>query len=176
LLAAEALAMDKQKLVFATGLGKKPDVSFEFTGRVLAEPLDLLQKEPTKDAELKKFQAFFKKLYTANKDGAKTDVLGLWNPDERKAIDQGTDAKSEADNKAKFQSITAMHLKMIMAYADYYICYVEMVFGGDKSFVMKFPLLTSNANFFLTNKLNGDYFYDNISHLLDRSNYQMKTP
>jgi hypothetical protein len=176
LVAFNVQAMEKQKLVFSAGPGKKPDVSFEFSGRVLAEALELLQKDPSKDVELKKFQAFFKTLYDANKNGGKKDVLAIWNPDERKAVEQGIDEKSEVANKARFQSLTAMRLKMIMAYADYYICYIEMVFEGEKTFVMKFPLMTSNNNLYLTNKLNGDYFYDNISHhLLNQAHYQFKT-
>jgi hypothetical protein len=174
-LPLNANALEKQKLVFSVGQGKKPDVSFEFTGRVLAEPLDLLQKEPSKDAELRKFQTFFKKLYDANKEGSRGDILDIWNPDERKEVNQGIDDKSEAANKAKFQSLNAMRLKKIIAYGDFYICYIEMVFVGGKNFVMKFPLVTANNNFYLTNKLNGDYFYDTISHLLDKSNYQLKT-
>jgi hypothetical protein len=171
-----AYAFEKQSLNFSLGQGKKPDVSFSFTGFIAEQPLELLDKKRLlKEAELKNLQVFFQKLYEANKNGTKDDILKLWNVEERKDLEKGIDAKSEEANKARFQALTNMRLKMVVEYSEFYICYLEMVFEGEKTFVMKFPLIKTNKELFLTNKLNGDYFYDNISHLLDKNHFQMAT-
>lgn len=166
-------AFQKQEIRFSLGADQKPDVSFVFTGLILKEPIDLLNKGVVKDAELKKIHAFFQQLYEANRNGGKSDVLAIWNPDERKELDKSIDAKGAEQNKARFQALSGMSLKMIIEYAAYYICYVQMDFSGEKSFVMKYPILKAKDHLYLTNKLNGDYFYDNISHLLDKAHYQM---
>lgn len=174
LFACSAEAFEQQELRFCMEPAcEKPDVAFVFRGLILKEPLNLLRQEPVKDQELNRFKTFFHRLYEANRNGTKQDVLAIWNPAERKEIDKSVDAKSVQENKARFQALTDMRLKMIIEYSSYYICYVEMTFEGEKSFVMKFPVLRHENNLYLTNKLNGDYFYDNISHLLDKSHYQI---
>jgi len=171
---SQAFAFEKQVFVFAYEAGHTPNVSFSYVGKELVPPLDVLKAGVVKDAEIRRFQQFFKKMYKANKHGTKDKILSIWNPGERSQIATAMDSQSLKDNMSRFKAITAMELRLIVQYANYYICYIGNSFDGGKKFVMKFPLVEVNNQLYLSNNLNGNYFYDNISSYLDKTNFVRK--
>jgi len=170
-LAPKVYAFEKQEMVFSVDGEQKTEVLFSYTGKLVRPPMDLLKDGIVKDVELGEFRRFFYTMYKNNKNGDKKDILSVWNPSERGQVEAGMDKESLNGNKSRFLAITAMKLKLIIKYADYYICYVANTFNGDRQYVMKFSLVKTDNKLYLTNKLNGDYFYDFISHYLDWENY-----
>jgi hypothetical protein len=148
-------------------------VTVEFHGKVLEPPLPILEpKGAVKDNELQKFHAFFKKLHAMNVKGDKQSVLSVWSPDSRDEVATGMTDEALAQNKSQFAAIGAMALKIVIQFGNYYICLIEMSVSGQQSFVMKYPVAEHQGELYLTNGLNRDYFYELISHYLDRSNYE----
>ncbi len=170
LFAMRTHAFEKQKITFENEANSSKKVEFQFDGKVFDPPLDLFSKKEVKQPEARKIYDFFKRFYDVNKNGTKQDVLALWAPNERPQLEKDITEEMFANNRARFNAVTAMRVKMVIEYGNYYICYIGMEFPGHKV-VMKYPLLISDKELFLSNKLNGDYFYDTISHFLDRENY-----
>lgn len=170
--AGNVQAFPQQKLTFANETNKAMPVEFVFSGAKLSPSLDLLAQGVVKDTELRPIQQFLQRMYKVNNEGGREDILAIWNPDERAGVKaEMTDELFNA-NRERFKAIAGMRLKMVMEYGSFYINFVEVDFGSSKM-VMKFPLTRVNGELYLTNRLNGDYFYDAISHFLDPSNYQV---
>ncbi len=167
----QAGAFEKKNISFENESNNKKRVEFVFLGEIFSPPLNLFSKKEVKKNEIRQFFDFFKKLYDVNKNGTKKDILLLWSPLERLQLEKEIDIKAFEQNKERFNAISAMQLKMIIEYGDYYICYVNTEFVTGDNVVMKYPVMKIKGNLFLSNKLNGDYFYDVISHYLDKENF-----
>ena len=169
--AHQASAFEKKQVKYENAANAENKVYFEFNGEIFDSPLDLFEDKEIKQPDVKKIYDFFRRFYAANKDGAKKDVLALWNPGERPQIEKDLNDEAFSKNQARFKAMTGMKLKMIVDYGGFSICYIRMEFVGHKV-VMKYPLILNEKGMFLSNNLNGDYFYDAISHFLDSENYK----
>lgn len=99
-------------------------------------------------------------------------MLSIWSPKDRETIRSAMDDESIAKNKTLFESITAIKIKVIIQFGGFYICLVELSMQGQTPFVMKYPVTEHQGELVLSNGLNGDYFYELMSHYLDETNFR----
>ncbi len=171
--AGSSFAFDGEVIQFVHSSDPANKVAFSFNGKQFKPPLDILKtKGVVRNAEYRRFQEFFKFLYERNKEGSAESVLEVWHPQDHAEISSGMDADALEKNKAQFNFVTGMRLNMILQYGKYYICLVEMTMQGQEPFVMKYPVADYKGRLYLTNAMNGDYFYEIISHYLDETNFK----
>jgi hypothetical protein len=173
LLSWNSHALEKVEVTFVPASRGVPsdEVKLTFFGRTFDPPLNAITESKIAEQEIKPFYDFLRKIFVANSTGTKLAILGVWSPGEHAQVEKQMTATALESNRARFQSLTGFKLKMIVKYGAYHILFVQNEFQGQ-SFVMKFPVKHVRGSLYLTNELNGDYFYDNISQYLDRSNYK----
>ena len=181
LLVQGVSAFEVETIRYTHSTNSMNDVSMDFKGKVFKPSLDVLNpKGVVRDAEYKRFQEFFKKLYERNTQGTESAIISVWHPHDHNEIRKAMDKPSLEKNKATFNAMTSMKINMIIHFGSYYICFVETVMPGQSPSVLKFPVTEYQGELVLTNGLNGDYFYELISHYLDETNFrpllEQKTP
>ena len=173
LIALDVSALDQKELSFAP-VGGGPDVKMVFKGEILRPTYDVMKASGASTESVKPFTDFFRVMYQANLSGKKDSILALWNPSEIQTIAAAIDDKTLGENTLRFKSLESLKLNMVVEYGKYYICFLETNYGAQGAFVMKFTVVKNNGKLLLTNALNGDYFYDNISHFMDKTNFTKK--
>ncbi len=173
LMALEAAALDQKEISFGP-VGGGPEVKMVFKGEILRPTYDVMKASGASTESVKPYTDFFRLMYQANLSGKKDSILALWNPSEIQTIAAAIDDKALAENTSRFKSLESLKLNMIVEYGKYYICFLETNYGAQGTFVMKFTVVKNNGKLHLSNALNGDYFYDNISHFMDKTNFIKK--
>lgn len=165
-------AFEKQEIVFSPKKDAGANVKFTFNGEILSPSLSVLKPGEVKRSEdLVKVILFLNKLYKANVDGSKEKILEVWDSADKTTVLLAMDDASLKANKERFSSIKDLRLKTLIEYGSKYICLVEVIMEGEKPFVMKFPIIKKSGDLYLTNSMNEDYFYSNLSHYVDSSNF-----
>jgi len=163
---------DQETIEYVHPSDRYHSVRVLFDGKVFEPPLEILKKDAiAQNAEFRRFQEFFKKLYEQNKKGDRDAILGIWHPDDHAAVRAMMDDASLEQNKNIFNAITAIRLKVVVQYGAYYITLVEMHLPGQDPMVMKYAVGEYRGELRLSNGLNRDYFYELISHYLDDTNF-----
>lgn len=101
--------------------------------------------------------------FNNNLKGDAASVIELWAPAEWPGIKSLMTAEALEANRNKFRAAEALNLHMLMLFGPYYIADVEYDFGTGGKVVLKTPMKIENGQFLLTNELNGNHFYDQIS-------------
>ena len=164
------LAFEKQKIIFSADNNQGKTVDFEFYGVLFSEPANVLKlKKNRVNLEEKgvfDIATFLKKIYDVNLSGKEEEILALWLPEVRKGLAEKADDNYYSVNKSRFNMIKKMELKMVMDYGEVFICYVLHDFGDSGIWMIPYQLKKTKNTFFLTDELNGDYFFSNIGSLL----------
>lgn len=170
--AGAAGAFDGESIRFSNPTDPRYAVDITFKGKVFKPPIDVLDRKTIeKNLEYQRFKGFFNQVYERNRQGDTASVLSIWHPQDRDAIQAAMDDVSLKKNKEQFKAMTSMRLRMIVQFGDYYICLVETTIAGQAPLVMKYPVTQYKGELVLTNGLNGDYFYELISHYMDQTNF-----
>lgn len=163
-----ALALEKQTLLFSIDGTSENTVQFSFDGRKFYPMLRIDGGKAKVDGEMQPIYEFLSKMYNNNIKGDAASILELWAPAERSAVKALMTDEALETNRNKFRAAEALNLHMLMLFGPYYIAYVEYDFGVGGKAVLKTPMKVENGEFFLTNELNGNHFYDQISDHLVR--------
>lgn len=166
-------AFDSEAIRFSNASDLQNAINISFKGKVFKPALDVLDNKGVKTAsEYQRFSDFFRRVYERNRAGDAVSVLTIWHPKDRDTIKSAMDDAALKQNKAQFEAMVSLKLNMVIQYGSYYICLVETTVQGQAPVVMKFPVTQYKGELLLTNGLNGDYFYEMISHYLDQTNFR----
>ena len=169
---ANVLAFDEVSINYTAPGSEENKVRFQFNGKEFKPPLNILQASgAVRNEKYQKFQTFFKTVYEKNLEGSSSSILSVWHPNDREEVNQLMDDASLKKNQDRFKAIDKWQMIKIVQYGDYYICFVAMEIKPQPAYVIKYPVIGFDGELYLTNSLNGNYFYDMISHYLDETNF-----
>ncbi len=166
-----AVAFDGEKIRFYNAGQKENSVTIEFNGHTFNPPMETLNDSKIGNPQYARFKAFFKDFHEMNSAGDPDSILSLWHPEERKEIRTRMDDESLRRNKDIAKNTSSMKLKMIIQYGDDYICLVEHSVFANEPFVVKHAVTEYQGKLYLTSTMEKDYFFQIISHYLDKQNY-----
>lgn len=170
--AGAARAFEGESIRFSNPTDPRYAVDITFKGKIFKPTLDVLDRKAIeKNSEYQRFKDFFSQVYERNRQGDAASVLSVWHPKDRDTIKSAMDAAALKQNKAQFEAMVSLKLNMVIQYGSYYICLVETTVQGQAPLVMKYPITQYKGELVLTNGLNGDYFYELISHYMDQTNF-----
>lgn len=111
----------------------------------------------------------------ANQAGDKTLILSDWDPKHREDIQRDLDDPELFNSsKAVFDNITSSRYVAFVMYGNYSLNYVEHTITGLETNIQTvYPVIHENDNLYLTNDLQEDFFFTQISFPLQ--NYIVET-
>lgn len=129
-----------------------------------------IQASPGKNINVKKYEEmskeerFISKVLKVNTSGDKDGILSVWSEPERPDISKSMKSNEAFErNRAFFANIKSTKLIMVIRYTSFYMFFVEHELNGVGSYRKIYPAVLENDNYFMSNKLIGDYFYKRIS-------------
>ena len=146
-------------------------VEIVFNGYVFDDPIKIPFSGKSKNISLGRIMDFLGKFIDVNKKGDEKGILNVWEVGSRSLIKKNMTKEALEKNSKRFNMSKSIYLNQIIAFGDYYILYLDLVFENNR-FVMKIPVSSSEEGLFLTNALNDNYFYKYISDYLDETNYK----
>ena len=165
LVSAYGYAFEKQTIVYTVNGDSSNPISFNFNGKKFSPYLDV-QKEAGQAPDVLRFQRFLNRMWEVNKQGDKNSILSIWSPNDRSTIASQMTSEALQANREKFIALKNVRIKMIMAFGAYYVAYAEYEFHSSTKVTFKIPIEVQGEQLFLTNALNGNYFYDQVSDFI----------
>jgi hypothetical protein len=109
-------------------------------------------------------EKFIVDFVVANRVADREKMLSMWNAEERSAIETSmSNPQMFERNSALFRNMTTSRLVATIRYGQYSLVIVEHGLQGAGTIVKTYPVIRTNAGYFMSNRLNGDFFYDKLS-------------
>lgn len=159
---ASAVTLSKQRIEFAPKQGGDK-VSFEFLGQLNSKSTAIKIDGSSPD----KIAKFLHKTILANSNGAQPEILNTWTASERAKIQSMmVNPTAFSNNQAFFRNIKSSRLLGVIKYGEFYLTFVLHDIVGMGEYVKQYPLVLRDDEFYLSNALEGDFFYTNLTDQL----------
>ena len=143
-------------------------VTVSFPGTIYKDKPTFDQKK-LNGSKLEAEEAFMIRFIDANARGEPEQVLDMWNPPERADIKERI-AKGDIfkRNQALHTSIAESRFVARMNYGPFILLYVEHYRPPSDYRVKLYPILNKDGQYFATNLLTHDFFYNRIAADLEQ--------
>ena len=156
----------QSQIVFAPPGQTENPVTLKFNGKIYQDK-STFSEMTNKGAALNDEERLVIKAIEVNTRGDRKELLSLWHPDERTALEPKiNDPELYAKNVSLYKNVLSSRFMAMMRYGQFTLCFVEHELRGAGSYVKMYPIVKFNDRYYLSNKLSGDFFYENFSFQL----------
>lgn len=133
----------------------------DFTGR---KQITLVSSEGKNRKNMEIEERFIADVIAHSAAGDREEMLMLWAPSERDEIAQLMKSKEALEkNSAFFRNIKSTNIVSVVKYGAFYLFFVEHEIKGIGSYMKLYPTLSFAGEYFMSNALKGDVFYEKIA-------------
>lgn len=163
-----AVVLKKEQIVFSPEGGGNP-VSIDFNGRLFTKKNGIVVDAKAKDSVAK----FIHDVIETNKTADIQKIVAKWAVDERPHLTKLMSDKPSMDrNQALFANMRKSRVVGVMEYGRFLLVYVLHDLVGVGDYIKLYPITEENDRFYLTNKLNDDFFYNAVAEQIIRYQWQ----
>lgn len=163
---AFAANFSESEIVFNPHGETKNPITIKFYGKLYKDKSSFA-KLKSDGVALGEEEKFVIKIIDINTRGDKRELLSLWRPQERAALEPKiNDPELYGKNVSLYKNVLSSRFVAMMQYGDYILCFVEHDLRGAGSYIKMYPIVRDNNKLYMTNKLAGDFFYENFAFQL----------
>ena len=132
--------------------------------RAERKQISLVAPEEKNRKKLEMEERFIFDVITHSAAGDREKILELWVPSERNGISQAMKSTEAFEkNSAFFRNIESTNIISVVKYGAFYLFFVEHEIKGIGSYMKLYPALLFAGEYFMSNALKGDVFYEKIA-------------
>lgn len=142
-------------------------VKLLFQGNIYKER-PIFNKAKVSELNITPAETFIIKYIEVNTSGTQGQILEMWNPAEKDVVEKMISSKENFDrNRAFYSAIIESRFVAQVHYGSFVLFYIEHFSHSFGYKVKLYPLMKSGKNYYITNALEHDYFYNRIASNLE---------